>query len=132
MKLINQEEINKIDGCPSESYKGTLKLFRWVNSENIEQSFEFYGSTKPKFAKDCIAWGLSTYKSKKAAIEVLKNMSAGMQKKFNAIASCDIEDSDGIKYQSRENLNHYTFFPITEFNTASKFNIVEVLTDGKG
>lgn len=132
MKLLNQDEINKIDGCPSENFKGKLRLFRWVNSNNIEQSFDCYASTKPKYAKECIAWGLSTYKSRKSAIEVLKNLPTGMQKKFNAIAACEIEDSDGVKYQSRENINHYTFFPIKEFDMVSKFKIIENLSDGNG
>lgn len=63
MKLINQEEIDKIDGCPSQNYSGRLKLFRWVNSEDMLNSFECYALSKPKFAKECVAWGLSTYKS---------------------------------------------------------------------
>ena len=131
MKLVNQEEINKIAGCPSQNYTGSLKLFRWVSSEDMLNSFECYATSKPKFANDCIAWGLSTYRSKKSAIEVLKNLSIGMQRKFDAIAVCEIEENDGIKYQSRDNINHYTFFPRTNFDSVSRFNIIEILSDEK-
>lgn len=130
MKLVNQDYIDKINNCPSENYKGEIRLFRWMNTNSVDKSFDYYGF-KPKYANICNAWGLSTYKTKNSALEALKNVSVGMQKRYNAIAECVIKDDDGIKYQSGKNLNHYTFFPLIKFDLPNKFKITEMLEDEK-
>lgn len=124
MKLINQEYIESIEGCPIDNQRGEIKLFRWVNTDNFENSFTPHGF-KDHLKDNCLAWGLSTFNSKKNAIDALNSLPAKKRKDFNAIAFCSINDENGIKHQSGGNKNHYTFYPSTEFDIISNFQIIE-------
>lgn len=125
MELKFQENISKIDGCPSNNEIGDKTLYRFVLSVPINSdSFEPHSLIhKPKFDNICIAWGLSTYDSLKSAKEALQNLPKKTREKFNAIAVSNITDDDGIKYPTK-NIRHYTFFPKKDVDLLSKFELV--------
>lgn len=124
MELLNKEHIDKIDNCPLENLNGELKLYRWVDKNKLVESFTPYGF-KPKFRNSCIAWGLSTYNSYESAKETLNSLSLSIREKYNAIAFCTVEDKDGIKHQSGKNKNHYTFYPVKNFEPLKSFELIE-------
>lgn len=124
MDLLHQEHIAKIDNCPIENQLGEIKLYRWVNKDNFENSFVPHGF-KEHLKDNCLAWGLSTFNSEKGAKEALNSLPAKRRKEFNAIAFCSIKNENGIKHQSGVNKNHYTFYPSTEFDVLSNFQIIE-------
>jgi hypothetical protein len=43
---------------------------------------------------------------------------------YNSIAVAIVDDNDGIKYQSGQNLNHYTYFPEKSIDLTKKFIII--------
>lgn len=124
MELLHQEFFEKIDNCPIDNQLGVIKLFRWVNKEDLSNSFIPYGF-KDQFKNKCLAWGLSTFNSEKGAIDALNNLPAKKRREFNAIAFCSINDDNGIKHQSSSNKNHYTFYPNKEFDVIGNFQIIE-------
>ena len=125
MELENQESISKIKDCPLKSEGGEIKLYRCVKAPVGNESFVPYAITKPKLESNCIAWGLSTYKSLNTALQTLENLSKKKQDEYNAIAECIVKNEDGIKHQSLSEQTHYTFYPIKGFDFLNKFNIVE-------
>ena len=124
MDLLYQEKIDQIKDCPNNQKMGEIKLYRWIDKNNLENAYLPQGF-KEKFKDNCEAWGLSVYNSEKEAKQVLKNLSVGFQKKFNAISFCNIKDEFGIKHQSGTNQNHYTFYPAKEFYIINNFQIIE-------
>ncbi|HAY3503877.1 TPA: hypothetical protein JRX02_002323 [Elizabethkingia anophelis] len=125
MKLLYSDKIELIDGCPSISFSGNLKLFRFVNSDNLEKSFLPKAFTKASMKQTCNAWGLSVYKNQNAAIEIYNSLPGGMREKFNKIMMCEIQDVDGVKYQSGKECNHYTFFPVANFDFNKRFKFID-------
>jgi len=123
MDLLHQEHIEKIDNCPANNQLGEIKLYRWVNKDDLENSYTPHGF-KEHLKNNCLAWGLSTYNNKQKAIEALNNATKGVRKKYNTIAFCVIKDEYGIKHQSGSN-NHYTFYPNKEFDIIGNFQIIE-------
>ena len=124
MDLLHQEHINKIENCPLQSQIGELKLYRWVNRDKLVDSFIPTG-IRPKHSTTCLAWGLSTFNSKDSAIQELNNLSKSIRRKYNAIAWCSIKDDDGIKHQSGNKKHHYTFYPKSNFDLISNFQVIE-------
>lgn len=125
MKLKFQENIEKIKNCPSGNEQGEIKLFRCVESELTEKSFQPQAVLlKPKYQNKCIAWGLSAYSSFDSANQVLKNLSKNKRVNYSKIAQGVITDNDGIKYGGT-NKKHYTFFPAEEFNLIERFEIIK-------
>lgn len=124
MELLNKEHFEKLDNCPLENTNGEINLFRWVNTNDIENSYTPFGF-KEKFKNNCLAWGLSTYNSYNSAIETLNNLPNSTREKYNAISSCLIKNTDGIKHQSGKNKNHYTFYPIKGFDLSNNFEVIK-------
>lgn len=125
MKLQNQEEISKIVDCPSQNESGTKTLYRFFSNNITEAGLKPYAVlNKPKLQHLCIAWGLSTYDSKLAAIEAQKQLPKKKRSELNVIAAGKIDDNDGIKYLSRNN-GHYTLFPKEEINLLGKFELID-------
>lgn len=124
MELLHQKYIDKIEDCPLNNHTGDIKLFRWVKKEDLSNSFTPFGF-QAKFQNSCIAWGLSTFNSEKSAKESLSNLSLSRRKKYDSIAFCVIKNENGIKHQSGNSKNHFTFYPNTEFNASSNFQIIE-------
>lgn len=126
MKLKYQEELDKLENCPSTTLKGNIKLFRWINKENYATSFIPLGNRfNGKLEEKCLAWGLSTHNNIEVSKEVLNNLPQGFKKKFNGIATCVISDEDGVKHQSGNCINHFTFYPNQNFDYSSKFQILD-------
>lgn len=124
MKLKFQENINRIENCPAKNEVGEMKLFRCVEDNLTQESFQPQAVLmKPKFQDKCIAWGLSVFNSFDAATEVLKNLSGNKRVNYTRIAQAVINDTHGIKYGGR-NKKHYTFFPKEDFNLIENFEIV--------
>lgn len=124
MNLLHQEQIEKLDNCPTSNQSGEIKLYRWVNKDYMETSFTPH-AFKEKFKNNCEAWGLSTYNNKQKALEYLNSASSNIKKKYNSIAFCNINDESGIKHQSGNNLHHYTFYPDKDFDLVNNFQILE-------
>lgn len=125
MKLLYSNKIESIEGCPCKTFNGKLKLFRFVKSNEIETSFNPKALTAKHLENECNGWGLSVYKNEDAAKNIFNNLSGSLRKKLDSIMYCNVEDSDGIKYQSGKDGNHYTFFPIENFDFKTRFKLVD-------
>ena len=124
MELNFKENIDAIEGCPDHNVSGKKKLYRFVKLPLDKNSFIPHSVIyKPKYKNKCIAWGLSTYDSLKSAKQVLMNMPETRRQDFDAIAFGEVNDGDGIKYQSTKNLRHFTFFPVEELDCTVLFNV---------
>lgn len=125
MKLKYQEDIEKIDNCPSNNEEGEKLLFRCVESELTKDSFQPQAVLlKPKYKDMCKAWGLSVFSSFDSANQVLQNLSKNKRVGYSKIAKVTVSDDDGIKCGDT-NKKHYTFFPYEKFNLIANFEIVE-------
>lgn len=123
MEFAHNEDIVKINNCPSSNEVGEKKLYRCVSNPLNEKSFIPYG-LKPKYKNLCEAWGISTYNNLETAKNQLKSLSKNLLNNYNSIAVAIVNDSDGIKYQSGQNLNHYTYFPEKNIDLKKKFTII--------
>ena len=123
MKLEHHEEIVKIINCPNSNEVGEKQLYRCVSNPLSKNSFVPYGF-KPKYKNICEAWGISTFNNIETAKNQLKSLSKNLLNNYNSIAVAVINDSDGIKYQSGQNLNHYTYFPEENIDLTKKFIII--------
>jgi len=123
MELDNFENIKNIINCPNSNEDGTIKLYRCISNPLTKQSFIPYGF-KPKFKNNCEAWGLSTYNNKSSAKNKLKSLSKRLSNDYNAIAVAVISNQDGVKCQTGNDKNHYTYFPFKNVNLIEKFIII--------
>ena len=123
MDLEHSEEIFKIKNCPNQNEIGTKKLYRCVLNPINNDSFIPYGF-KPKYKDICEAWGISTYNNIETAKNQLKSLPKSLLNNYNSIAVATVNDNDGIKYQSGQNLNHYTYFPEKSIDLTKKFIVI--------
>lgn len=123
MKFINGKDFEHIADCPLNNETGEKKLFRCIIKDNLTNSFTPLALEKTKYKDNCQAWGLSLFKSKDVALQKLKNLSK--KKTMNGIAFAIINDSNGFKHQSGNDLNHYTFYPFDNFVCINEFKIAE-------
>jgi hypothetical protein len=125
MKLKYQEELNKIDNCPSQNEKGEKTLFRCVENPMDENSFIPNAVLlKPRYQDHCIAWGISLFNSLETANQMLLNLSKKKSLNYSKVAKSVINDEDGVKHSSK-NKKHYTLFPAIDVNLSEKFEIIE-------
>ncbi|OJX54368.1 MAG: hypothetical protein BGO88_12020 [Flavobacterium sp. 38-13] len=125
MELKYQKEISTIENCPIENLSGEKILFRCVEESMTENSFLPNAVLlKPKFEKECLAWGLSLFSSYDSAKQVLQNLSKSKKVNYSKIARTNLTDNDGIKHCSK-NKSHYTFYPQKNLDLLTKFVIVE-------
>lgn len=126
MKLKHQEKIKSIENCPLENIKGEIRLYRCVESPMTEKSFIPNAVLlKPKYQNNCMAWGLSLFKSYESANEILNNLSKNKQVNYSNVAVGTLTDNDGIKNCNKNRKKHYTFYPNENLDILSKFAIVE-------
>ncbi|MEK6495469.1 hypothetical protein [Myroides odoratimimus] len=123
MKILNIEQFQHIADCPLGNKTGEIELFRIVLRNSMSESFIPHAIKMPKLKGECKAWGLSLYKSEKRAIQALKNLSK--KKAGDGIAVANISDSHGIKYQTGDDLTHFTFYPFENFVFLTEFKIID-------
>jgi hypothetical protein len=121
-ELMYSEEISKIDNCPLVNESGRIEVVRLVkNKPATEDDLIPHSKLYPKLADNCIAWGLSVYKKPKVLKDINDIMSKRLKGKFTIASSFVITDEMGVKYQTTDNLSHYTFFPKKELDLLSTF-----------
>lgn len=126
MTLKHQANISLIDNCPIDNLQGEITLFRCVENPMTEKSFTPNAVLqKPKLENNCLAWGLSLFKSYDAAKQMLNSLSKCKSVNYSGIAKGTIADSDGIKHRSEKNKKHYTFYPQESLDIVSKFAIID-------
>lgn len=126
MKLAFQDNIDKIENCPLDNIKGSIRLYRCVENPITENSFIPNAVLlKPKHQKNCKAWGLSLFETYDKAKEILNNLSGKKQLNYTDVAVGILDDADGIKNKDSKNSKHYTFFPYESLSIVSKFAIIE-------
>ena len=125
MKLLYQQEINRIKNCPLKHKEGQLTLFRIVENPISVESFQPEAVLqKPKYQNLCIAWGLSLFSKKKTAQMMLKGLSQKKRPQYAAIAESVIGDQDGIKNCGKDR-RHYTFFPRVGYDFLRNFKVTQ-------
>lgn len=126
MALKFQKEIDSIENCPVDNLLGEITLFRCVEHPMTEKSFVPYAVLqKPKLKGNCLAWGLSMFKTYDSAKQMLNNLSQNKRENYSNVAKGIITDNDGIKHNSKKTTNHYTFYPEEGLDIVSKFAIVD-------
>ena len=126
MTLKYQKKIDSIDNCPVDNLQGEITLFRCVENPMTDKSFVPNAVlTKPKLENNCLAWGLSMFKTYDSAKQILNNLSKNKRVNYSNVAKGVITDTDGIKHNSRKATNHYTFYPEERLDIVSKFAIVD-------
>ena len=127
MELENHEEIIKIDNCPSINENGIIKLFRFVENNPIEETdLVPHAILHPHLSNNCLAWGLSFFKSKEASLNVINGLNIKRKRKIIGIASIDTDDKIAIKHQSGVNNYHYTVYPFKNVNFIDKFTTEKI------
>ena len=126
MKLKHQDKIDTIDNCPLENINGDVELYRCVESPITENSFTPQAVLlKPKHQNNCMAWGLSLFKTLESANQTLNNLSKTKKIKYSKVAVGTLTDQDGVKNCNKKRKKHYTFYPNENLDLVSKFAIVE-------
>lgn len=126
MNLKYQQKLESIENCPLDNLQGEITLFRCV--ENPMNATSFIPNAvllKPKFEDNCLAWGLSLYKTYDSAKQTLDNLSRKKKGNYTNIAQGVITDNDGIKHGCKKNSKHYTFYPLESIDIVSKFAIID-------
>ena len=126
MTLKYQKKIESIENCPVDNFQGEITLFRCVENPMTQKSFIPNAVLqKPKLENNCMAWGLSLFKTYDSAKQMLNNLSKNKKVNYANIAKGVITDNDGIKHGSTKNEKHFTFYPKESIDIVSKFAIIE-------
>ena len=130
MELYYHKEISEIENCPLNNYEKDLVLFRYIQNEIVNVEDLMPKAANPKNKKmqgQCNCWGLSTFNNIGSLINSYKLMNAKLQARFTHIAKITVDKEFGIKYQSGNDLCHFTVFPYLKDDVLSNFVTIQKL-----
>lgn len=122
MELKYSKEMSGIENCPLSNEKGDIEVVRLVKSNPAtNEDIKPHSLIHTKLSSNCLAWGLSVYKKPQDINDVKNVMSKRLKGKYTLASVFKITDEMGVKYQTTENLKHYTFFPKKDLDLLSIF-----------
>lgn len=120
MKLIHEEEILKLNNCPSSNTEKTIKLYRWSKGDNdLIKPFAIINPVQND--KKCLCWGLSHYNSLQYIENKINAMSLKRKSSIKGVYCIEVTKELAIKHQSTSDRNHYTVYPYEGIDFISNF-----------
>lgn len=125
-KLKFQDEINKIENCPSSNLNGNLEVYRLLKTNPAsEDDIVPYSVLKPKYKNNCLAWGLSVWSSSLPPNELINLLSNQLKEQVKYAGYFEINNEMGVKHKSGKNY-HYTYFPNEDIDLLNIFEIENI------